>query len=48
MPRLKGRGTQQLNRPEAGRAGDYPHLQAILTRPITWDAVRQQYDETIK
>ena len=48
MPRLKGIGTQQLYRPEAGRAGDYPHLQAILTRPITWDAVRQQYDETIK
>jgi len=48
MPRLKGIGAQKLNRPEAGRAGDYPNLQSVLTRPIDWELIRQQYDEMIK
>jgi hypothetical protein len=33
---------------EAGRAGDYPNLQSVLTRPIDWELIRQQYDEMIK
>jgi len=48
MPRLKGIAAQKLNRPEAGRPDDYPNLQLILTRPLNWELIRQQYDEMIK
>jgi TnpA family transposase len=29
-------------------ADDYPNLQDILTRPINWELIRQQYDEMVK
>jgi TnpA family transposase len=48
MPRLKGIAAQKLNRPGAGRPDDYPNLQSILTRPLNWELIRQQYDEMIK
>jgi TnpA family transposase len=48
MPRLKGIDKQKLNRPEAGNPGAFPNLQPILTRPIDWDLIRQQYDEMVK
>ena len=28
--------------------GDYPNLEPVLTRPINWDLIIQQYDEMIK
>jgi len=28
--------------------GDYPNLEPVLTRPINWDLIVQQYDEMIK
>ncbi len=48
LPRLKGIASQKLYRPVSGRADDYPHLQDILTRPINWELIRQQYDEMMK
>ena len=48
LPRLKRIHKQRLYRPEAGRAGDYPHLQPVLTRPIDWALIRRQYDEMVK
>ena len=48
LPRLKRIGKQRLYRPDAGQAGAYPKLAAVLTRPIDWELIRQQYDEMIK
>mgnify|MGYP001800862283 CR=1 FL=1 len=48
MPRLKRIHVQKLYRPETGNPGAYPNLQLILTRPIRWDLIRQQYDQMIK
>lgn len=48
LPRLKGIHSQRLYRPEAGRPDDYPRLQPILSKPIRWDLIRQQYDEMVK
>lgn len=48
MPRLKGIHRQKLYRPEAGNPNAYPHLQLVLTRPINWELIRQQYDQMIK
>jgi TnpA family transposase len=48
FPRLKGIHRQKLYRPTTGQPDAYPHLQAILTRPIRWDLIRQQYEQMIK
>jgi TnpA family transposase len=48
LPRLKAIGVQKLYRPEAGQAEAYPRLAPVLTRPINWQLIRQQYDELIK
>ncbi len=48
MPRLKRLPKQKLYRPVAGQKEAYPHLQPVLSRPINWDLMRQQYDEMIK
>ncbi len=48
MPRLKGIKKQKLYRPSSGNADAYPHLEPILTRPINWDLIRQQYDQMVK
>jgi len=48
MPRLKGIHAQKLYRVMPGQAGAYPNLQLILTRPIQWELIRQQYDEMVK
>ena len=48
MPRLKGLHKQKLYRPFPGQKDAYPHLQPVLTRPINWELIRQQYDEMIK
>lgn len=48
MPRLKGIHRQKLYRPETGNPNAYPHLQLVLTRPINWELIRQQYDQMIK
>ena len=48
MPRLKAIASQKLSRPNPGSAEVYPNLQPILTQPINWALIRQQYDEMIK
>jgi TnpA family transposase len=48
MPRLKAIHVQKLSRPDIGQADTYPNLQAILTKPIDWELIRQQYDQMIK
>jgi TnpA family transposase len=48
LPRLKALAAQKLARPSPGPLDTYPHLQPILTRPINWELVQQQYDEMIK
>jgi TnpA family transposase len=48
MPRLKAIPLQKLSRPDPGRPDAYPNLQAILTKPIDWELVRQQYDHMVK
>jgi len=48
MPRLKAIHSQKLYRPEPGVADDYPNLKPVLTRPVNWELIRQQYDQMIK
>ena len=48
MPRLKAIHSQKLYRPESGMTEAYPNLQPVLTRPINWDLIRQQYDQMVK
>ena len=48
MPRLKAIHSQKLYRPETGMSDAFPNLQLILTRPINWDLIRQQYDQMVK
>jgi TnpA family transposase len=48
LPRLKAIHSQKLYRPETGQAAAFANLQLILSRPIYWDLVRQQYDLMIK
>lgn len=48
MPRLKAIHTQKLYRPEPGMTDEYPNLQPVLTRPINWELIRQQYDQMMK
>jgi TnpA family transposase len=38
----------QLHLLEPGRPDDYPRLQPVLTKPIRWELIRQQYDELVK
>ena len=48
LPRLKGIGAQRLYRPDPGDLQDFPNLRPVLSRPIDWDLIRQQYDEMVK
>jgi TnpA family transposase len=48
LPRLKYLKRQKLYRPQTGAPDAFPNLQPILTRPINWTLIEQQYDELIK
>jgi TnpA family transposase len=48
LPRLKNLKKQRLYRPQRGEPDKYAQLQPILTRPINWEMIEQQYDELIK
>jgi TnpA family transposase len=48
LPRLKNLKKQRLYRPHSGEPGEYSNLQSILSRPIKWELIEQQYDELIK
>lgn len=48
LPRIKAIHKEKLYRPETGKPDDYPYLKNILTRPIRWDLIEEQYDQIIK
>jgi TnpA family transposase len=48
MPRIKRIHSQKLYRPEINNPDAYSNLQDILTKPIKWDLIKQQYDQMIK
>ena len=48
LPRLKAIGSQRLYRPDTGQPDAYPNLQPIMTKPIDWAMIRQQYDQMVK
>lgn len=48
MPRLKAIHRQKLYLPASGESSSYENLKDILTRPIKWDLIINQYDEMIK
>src|SRR5512135_376082 len=58
LPRLKNIGAIRLYRPETraddgvgsdkGAAAAYANLGPVLTRPIRWELIAQQYDQMVK
>ncbi len=48
MPRLKNIARQKLALPDPDTEDLYPHLKPILSTPINWDLIIQQYDEMVK
>ncbi len=48
LPRLKGIHRQKLYRPATGAPDAYLNLQPVLTRPIDWALIAQQYDQIVK
>ncbi len=42
------KNSQKLYRPDVGMTDAYPNLHHILTRPINWNLIKQQYDQIIK
>ena len=48
LPRLKAIGSQKLYRPDTGQPEAYPNLQPVLSKPLDWDLIRQQYDQMVK
>jgi len=48
LPRLKNIHAQKLYRPTTGVPDEYPSLQPILTRPIQWELIVQQYEPMIQ
>jgi TnpA family transposase len=48
MPRLKRIKYERLYVPDKGMAGTFPNLAGVLSRPIRWDFIAQQYDEMMK
>ena len=48
MPRLKNIASQKLYVPDAGLSGEFENIELILTRPIDWKIIAEQYDQIIK
>ena len=49
LPRLKNIGIIRLYRPEpSNAAAAWPALGPVLSRPIRWDLIAQQYDQMVK
>lgn len=48
MPRLKRIKYERLYLPDGGMSADFPNLAGVLTRPVRWDIIEQQYDEMVK
>jgi TnpA family transposase len=48
LPRLKSISRQRLYLPLKEMAADFVNLQSVLTRPMRWYLIEQQYDEMVK
>jgi TnpA family transposase len=48
LPRLKNIASQRLYRRKKGEPGRWQNLQQLLTRPIDWGLVRDQYDQMVR
>ncbi len=48
IPRLKRIKRERLYLPDKDMASDFPNLLGILSRPIRWELIEQQYDEMVK
>ncbi|WP_258036226.1 transposase [Streptomyces sp. SM10] len=48
LPRIKRINKVKPYRPVAGEPDAYPQLTPVLTRPIRWELIAQQYDQMIK
>jgi TnpA family transposase len=48
LPRLKPIHSQKLYRPDSGQPRAYKNLQLVLTKPIDWELIKQQYDQMVK
>jgi len=48
LPRLKAISRQKLYLADPGKRHNYGNLDQILTRPIDWRLIEQQYDEIVK
>ena len=48
MPRLKRIKYERLYLPDTGMAGAFPNLAGVLSRPVRWDLIAQQYDAMVK
>ena len=49
LPRLKNIGSARLYRPgPASETASWPALERVLSRPIRWDLIAQQYDQIVK
>src|SRR5262249_57051006 len=47
MPRLKRLKYERLYLPDIGMTGAFPNLAGVLSRPIRWDLIMQQYDAMV-
>ncbi len=48
LPRLKAIHAQRLYRPGPRQPNAYPNLKPVLSRPLNWDLIAQQYDHMVK
>jgi len=48
LPRLKAIGKQKLHLPEPNTKASFANLESIITKPINWDLIGNQYNEMIK
>jgi TnpA family transposase len=48
LPRLKAIHSQRLYRPDSSKVDSYKRLEPVLTRPIDWELIPQQYDQMVK
>ena len=48
LPRLKNIGSVRLYPPDSGASDLWPQLESVLSRPIRWELIEQQYDQIVK
>lgn len=48
LPRLKNIGAVRLYPPGSGAGERWPRLETVLSRPIRWQLIEQQYDQIVK